>query len=67
MKYWIIAAVVSIVFLIIGALEDKPVQDQIAADEIKAAQMQARVDQALIDRQLKAQQAYMDHLLGLKK
>ena len=67
LKTWIIGAVIAIGFLVIGALEDKPVQDQIAADESNAAQVQAKVDHEAIQRKLKADQAYMNHLLGLDR
>ena len=64
---WIITAVIVSAWLIIGALEDGPTQEQIAADEIKAAQVQARLEAAEAKLQLKTRIAYANHLLALDR
>jgi len=64
---WMAAIVVAAAFLIIGAVEDAPAQDQMAADEIKAAKVQAKVDHEKAMKEFRANQIYMDHLLGLQK
>ena len=67
LKTWIICAVIAIGFLIIGALEDGPVQQQIAADELKAAQVQAKVEVQQHRKALKARIAEAKNLLALDR
>ena len=65
LKTWIICAVIAVGCLVIGALEDGPVQEQIAADELKAAQIQARVEAQQRKTALKAPINNAAHLLAL--
>jgi hypothetical protein len=66
-KTWVICALVAVGCLIIGALEDGPVQEQLAADEVKTAQKQERVEAAQEKKQLQVRQIYAAHLLALDR